>query len=53
MAKRSVGRRLDSLSKTGAAVHHRRSVKAARDGRIRTFKLSKGIKLEKVVKGKR
>ena len=44
--------RLKDLGKTGEVVHHKRDAKVAKNGRIRTFKLAKGIKLERAVKGK-
>ena len=51
MKKRTDATRLKELRKTGEVVHHRRDAKAAKDGRIRTFKLARGIKLERAVKG--
>lgn len=52
-AKKASGGRLETLRKSGQAIYHKRSSKAAKDGRIRTFKLARGIRLERVVKGKR
>ena len=52
MKKRTNGTRLKELSKTGEVVHHKRDAKVAEDGRIRTFKLARGVKLERAVKGK-
>jgi len=43
-------RRLETLAKEGEAIYYRRSPKAAKDGRIPTFKLARGVKLEKAVK---
>jgi hypothetical protein len=53
MKKRNHATRLDRLRKTGEVVHHKRDAKVAKDGRIRTFRLARGIKLEKAVKGER
>jgi hypothetical protein len=53
MKKRNHATRLDKLRKTGDVVRHKRDAKVAKDGRIRTFKLARGVKLEKAVKGER
>jgi len=53
MKKRSDATRLKKLAKTGQVVRHKRSEKMAKDGRIRTFRLARGVKLEKAVKGER
>jgi hypothetical protein len=52
MKKQTNAARLNELSKTGDVVHHKRDAKAVKDGRIRTFRLAKGIKLERAAKGK-
>ena len=52
MSERAASSKLESLRKQGDVVHHKRSPRTAHDGRFRTFKLSKGLKIEKAVKGK-
>ena len=53
MKKRTDATRLEKLKRTGDVVYRKRDAKLAKDGRIRTFRLARGIKLEKAVKGER
>lgn len=53
MKKGSDATRLEKLTRTGEVAYHKRDEKIAKDGRIRTFRLARGIRLEKAVKGKR
>jgi len=53
MKKRSDATKLKKLAKTGQVVHRKSSEKMAKDGRIRTFRLARGVKLEKAVKDER
>ena len=52
MKKQTDATRLKELSRTGDVVHRKRDAKVVKDGRIRTFRLARGIKLERAVKGK-
>ena len=53
MKKRTDATRLEELKRTGDVAYRKRDAKVAKDGRIRTFRLARGVRLEKAVKGKR